>query len=162
MLLIDQVHSMALVHEKLYQSENLAQVDFAEYTQNLLNYLWRAHGDAAATVRLILNLQPVALTVEKAIPSGLILNELVSNALKHAFPNQPDREVSISLFSEQQDHVHLRVSDNGIGLPTNLNWQQTATLGLRLVQMLTEQLAGTLEVCSAGGTAVTLRFARDG
>jgi len=84
----DRVRSMALVHEKLYQSENLAQVDFAEYARSLLNYLWRVHGEAAGRVRLSLALQPVPLSVETAVPCGLILNELAGNALKHAFVNK--------------------------------------------------------------------------
>ena len=80
-----RVRSMALVHEKLYQSADMARVEFAEYAQSLLNYLWRAHGTAASGVRLALDLEPVPLSVNAAVPCGLILNELVSNALKHAF-----------------------------------------------------------------------------
>ena len=80
-----RVRSMALVHEKLYQSADMARVEFAEYAESLLNYLWRAHATTAAGVRLALDLEPVPLSVNAAVPCGLILNELASNALKHAF-----------------------------------------------------------------------------
>ena len=90
----DRVRTMALVHEKLYQSESLANMDFAEYTRSLLNYLWRAHGDATANVRLTLDVQPVSLSMEQAVPCGLLLNELVTNALKHAFRDRDDGELT--------------------------------------------------------------------
>ena len=152
----DQVRAMALVHEKLYQSDNLAETDFAKYTQSLLNYLWRAHGDATANVRLTLDLQPVSLTVESAVPCGLILNELVTNALKHAFRDRDDGELRIQLHTDPDGHVCLRVSDNGIGLPPD--WRQAPSLGLQLVQMLTVQVHGMLNVQSDGGTSFVLRF----
>ena len=87
-----RVRSMALVHEKLYQSADMARVEFAEYAQSLLNYLWRAHGTTASRVRLALDLEPVPLSVNAAVPCGLILNELASNALKHAFHGRADGE----------------------------------------------------------------------
>jgi PAS domain S-box-containing protein len=155
----DRVRSMALVHEKLYQSESLARVEFAEYARSLLNYLWRAHGDMAAHVHLHLDLQPLLVSVEAAVPCGLILNELAGNALKHAFPPQ-DREgkkdedrgdpepctVRVTLGTAPDGRVALRVRDNGTGLPAGFDWQQTRSLGMRLVQMLTEQLGGTVEI----------------
>ncbi len=96
----DRVRTMALVHEKLYQSESLANIDFAEYTRSLLGYLWRAYGEAAANVRLTLDVQPVLLTVETAVPCGLLLNELVTNALKHAFREREDGEVRVGLHAD--------------------------------------------------------------
>jgi len=155
----DQVRSMALVHEKLYQSASLANVDFAEYTHTLLTYLWRAHGDAATRVRLTLDVHPVSLSVEEAVPCGLILNELVTNTLKHAFGHRADGELCVSLQSDPQNGVCLRVSDNGVGFPVDLDWRHAPSLGLRLVQMLTGQLGGKLEMCSDDcGTNVTLLF----
>ena len=93
----DRVRSMALVHEKLYESANLAEVQFADYAQSLLAYLWRAHGAAAARIRLTLELDPVALSVETAVPCGLILNELAGNALKHAFAGRTEGDVTVAL-----------------------------------------------------------------
>ena len=154
----DQVRSMALVHEKLYQSSSLANVNFAEYTHSLLNYLWRAHGEVAAAIRLTLNMQPVSISVEKAVPCGLILNELVTNALKHAFRDRTNGEITITLHAGPDNRIRLRVSDNGVGLPANVDWKKSPSLGLRLVQMLAGQLRGKLEVERDNGTTVTLTF----
>jgi two-component sensor histidine kinase len=92
-----RIRSMALVHEKLYQSADLAHIDFAEYSRSLMNYLWRAHGAVAANIRLTLNLAPVSLPVDTAVPCGLILNELGGNALKHAFRGRSEGEVTVAL-----------------------------------------------------------------
>jgi two-component sensor histidine kinase len=168
----DRVRSMALVHEKLYQSSSLAQVEFAEYARSLLNYLWRAHGTVAAQVRLSLDLQPVPLSIETAVPCGLILNELAGNALKHAFSkrhaetrregkgekgrrgeeeNGEGSEVRVTLGTDSDGRVTLRVSDNGSGLPAGVDWRNSRSLGLRLVQMLTGQIGGTVEVATREG-----------
>jgi PAS domain S-box-containing protein len=153
-----RVRSMALVHEKLYQSADMARVEFAEYAQSLLNYLWRAHGNTAAGVRLALDLEPVPLSVNSAVPFGLVLNELASNALKHAFRGRADGEVSVVLRGCPEGRVCLRVRDNGAGLPAGLDWRRADTLGLRLVQMLAGQLHATVEVCSGNGTEFTVAF----
>jgi len=123
----DQVRTMALVHEKLYQSESLACVDFAEYAESLLAYLWRAHGEAAARVRLTLNVQPVSISIEQAVPCGLILNELVTNTLKHAFRDRTSGELTVELHADLDNKVCLSVSDNGVGLPAD--WRQSPSLG---------------------------------
>lgn len=153
-----RVRSMAMVHEKLYQSGDLARIDFAEYAQSLLNYLWRAHGGVASGVRLALDMEPVSLSVNVAVPLGLILNELAGNALKHAFPDGTDGEVTVSLRSGPEGQVRLGVRDNGVGLPEGLDWKQARSLGLRLVQMLAGQLHAAVEVSSDGGTKFTITF----
>jgi len=152
----DQVRTMALVHEKLYQSESLANIDFAEYTQSLLSYLWRAYGDAAMAVRLTLDVQPVTISIEQAVPCGLLLNELVTNALKHAFRDRADGELTVALHAAPDETVCLSVRDNGVGLPAD--WQHSPSLGLQLVQMLTRQVRGTLDVRTESGTAFALTF----
>jgi len=152
------VRSMALVHEKLYQSDNLAQVDFAEYARSLLTYLWRAHGSAAAAVRLTLDLQSMSLSVETAVPCGLILNELATNALKHAFPGRSEGEVTTALHADGNGGVRLSVRDNGVGLPPGMDWRQTPSLGLRLVQMLAGQLDAAVEVKNESGTEFVIAF----
>jgi two-component sensor histidine kinase len=153
-----RVRSMAMVHEKLYQSADLAQVEFADYAQSLLNYLWRAHGSAAPGVRLTLDLAPVSLPVNAAVPCGLILNELVSNALKHAFGGRDGGEVAVSLRGGAQGRVRLCVRDDGRGLPAGFDWSQAQSLGLRLVQMLAGQLRAAVEASSNGGTEFTVTF----
>ena len=154
----DRIRSMALVHEKLYQSESLAGVDFAEYTSSLLDYLWRAHDSSLSRVRLNRELQSVSISVETAVPCGLILNELVSNALKHAFQGRTEGEVTVTLRQALNGLICLRVSDNGTGLPPGLDWWQAPTLGLRLVKMLAGQLNGSLGVKSGEGTEFQLTF----
>ncbi len=153
-----RVRSMALVHEKLYQSADMARVEFAEYAQSLLNYLWRAHGSVASGVRLALDMEPVSLSVNAAVPSGLILNELVSNALKHAFRGRTGGEVAVSLRGGADGGVCLRVRDNGTGLPPDLDWRQADSLGLRLVQILAGQLRATVEVSGGEGTEFAVTF----
>jgi PAS domain S-box-containing protein len=153
-----RVRSMALVHEKLYQSADLARVDFAEYIGGLLGYLWRAHGPAAASVTLKLDLEPVALPVDIAVPCGLILNELAGNTLKHAFQGLPGDEVIVSLRNLQDGRILLGVRDNGKGLPEGFDWRQARSLGLRLVQMLASQLDAKVEVTSGKGVGFEITF----
>jgi two-component sensor histidine kinase/HAMP domain-containing protein len=153
-----RVRSMALVHEKLYQSADLAHIDFAEYTRSLLSYLWRAHGAIAADVRQTFDLEPVSLSVDTAVTCGLILNELAVNALEHAFQGRADGEVTVSLHSGADGRIRLSVSDNGVGLPAGFDWRQTRSLGLRLVQMLARQLDGDVAVSGEEGTAFTVTF----
>ena len=156
----DRVRSMALVHEKLYQSESLARVDLAEYTRSLLTYLWRAHGSATAAIQLDLALQPVTLPMEEAVPYGLVLNEVLTNALKHAFRGRSGGEIQVALTTEADGRVCLGIRDNGVGLPAGLDWRQSPSLGLRLVQMLSGQLHGAVELRTSGaGTEFKLTFA---
>jgi two-component sensor histidine kinase len=153
-----RVRSMAMVHEKLYQSADLARIELAEYIRSLLDYLWRAHKTAASDVRLTVDLEPVLLSVNAAVPCGLILNELVGNALKHAFRRSADGEVTVELHGGAPDRICLQVRDNGRGLPAGSDWRQSQSLGLRLVQMLAGQLHAAVEVTSREGTAFTITF----
>ena len=153
-----RVRSMAMVHEKLYQSADLARVEFADYTQSLLGYLWRAQGPAATGIQLKLGLKPVFLSVTAAVPCGLILNELFTNALKHAFQGRSTGRVFVSLFEDVQKKVYLSVCDDGIGLPLDLDWEHSRSLGLRIVKMLARQLHGVVEVVREKGTQFTILF----
>ena len=151
---------MALVHEKLYQSESLAGVDFADYTRSLIGFLSRAHRRAETTVRLKLDLQPVSLPVETAVPCGLILNELITNAFKHAFRGRSQGEVTTTLRGGPDGRVSLRVSDDGVGLPAGMDWRQSQSLGLRLIHLLAGQLDASVEVQTGGGTEFLISFAQ--
>jgi PAS domain S-box-containing protein len=154
----DRVRTMALVHEKLYQTEDLARLDFAEYGSSLLNYLWRAHGAATGNVRLNMLMVPLILPVEMAVHCGLILNELGSNAIKHAFPNGCG-EVTVTLAHDPATGAAcLRVRDNGVGLPADLDWRQSSSLGLRLVQMLAGQMCGSVQTGPGPGTEFQINF----
>jgi PAS domain S-box-containing protein len=156
-----RVRSMALVHEKLYQSTDLARIDFAEYSRSLLGYLWRAHGAAAADVRLTLDLELVQLPVDTAVPCGLILNELAGNTLKHAFQGRNEGEVSVALKNGVNGCIRLSVSDNGVGLPQGFDWRQASSLGLHLVKLLTKQLGASVEVSGGDGTMFEIVFQAD-
>ena len=153
-----RVRSMAMVHEKLYQAADLAQVAFADYAQSLLTYLWQAHGAEAAGLRLEMDLEPVAFAVNTAVPCGLILNELVSNALKHAFKGRREGRVWVALRRGADGRVRLSVRDDGLGLPEGLDWRQADSLGLRLVEMLARQLNADIQATSGPGTEFQLSF----
>jgi PAS domain S-box-containing protein len=153
-----RVRSMALVHEKLYQSADLAHIDFAEYARSLLGYLWRAHGAKASVIRLTFDLEPLLLPVDTAVPCGLILNELAGNALKHAFPDQRTGEVNISLHVDAERLVSMSVRDDGVGIPEGLDWRKARSLGLRLMQMLAGQLNATTQLNRIDGTEFLITF----
>jgi PAS domain S-box-containing protein len=153
-----RVRSMALVHEKLYQSTDMARIDFSEYTGSLLNYLWRAHGGAASGIRLVFESEPVPLSINAAIPCGLILNELATNALKHAFRGREKGEVRVSLHGDAEGEVRIVVRDNGTGLPPDFDLRQAKSLGLSLVQILVKQLSARLEISSGEGTEFSIRM----
>jgi PAS domain S-box-containing protein len=153
---IYRVRSMALVHEKLYQSTDLARIDFADYAQSLLGYLWQAQG-AENGIQLGFKMESVFLPVNAAVPCGLILNELFSNALKHAFIGRDRGKVTVSL-NNQGEKVCLGVRDNGTGMPPEIDWKKARSLGLRLVQMLARQLNATVEVVNMRGTEFMITF----
>jgi PAS domain S-box-containing protein len=141
----DRVYSMALVHERLYRSEDLASVDFAEYTEELTNQLFHTHVLSADTIRLKLEVEKISLDIDRAIPCGLILNELISNALKHAFPNGRSGEIRVSLQRTKNGGLILSVADNGVGLPDEATLQTRRSLGMRLVHSLATQLDTQIE-----------------
>ncbi len=152
-----RVRSMALIHEKLYQSPDVANIDLADYLDSLTASLLRSTGENGGRIRLELDAQPVALDIDRAVPCGLIVNELVTNAFKYAFPDGRAGTISVCL-RENQGRLNLRVSDDGVGLPADLNIEASDSIGLQLVTGLTEQLEGTLEATAEGGTCWTLEF----
>jgi PAS domain S-box-containing protein len=153
-----RVRSMSLVHERLYQSQDLARVDFAEYMRSLANHLFRSYGINTNVIQLKINSDDVFLGVDTAIPCGLIINELVSNSLKHAFPDGREGEVCIELRADD-GQLTLMVSDNGVGFPQDLDFRDTGSLGLQLVNTLVEQIEGTIELDRSSGTAFRIAFA---
>jgi two-component sensor histidine kinase len=154
----NRIQSMALLHEILYQSEDLAMVDFPKYVLRTVDYLFRSFGVKDGQIRLHTELDQLALELDDALPLGLLISEVVSNSLKHAFPQGRRGEVSVFLRQQSDTTISLRLSDNGIGLPPELDWITTRSLGLRLVRALAQQLRGNLEIHSLGGTEVRLTF----
>jgi len=152
----DRIHSMALLHESLYKSDNLARIDFPEYIQQLADHLFRSYGVAAERIHLRTELDPVFLNMDNAVPCGLLINELISNSLKYAFPNGGG-EIYVSVRGVD-DRVTLTVADDGVGLPAGFDWANARSLGLRLVRTLAEQLDATLEHGDGSGTRFQLTF----
>jgi PAS domain S-box-containing protein len=149
----NRVKSMALIHEQLYQTDNLARIDLVEYIERLTNHLsrsWRANH-----VSLQLDIEALFLTIETAIPCGLIINELVTNAMKYAFPAQEGRhqlagKIWVTIQPSDNHHLTLSVRDNGVGFPADINFRRPRSLGLTLVTTLVKQIKGTIELQGEG------------
>ena len=157
-----RVVTMALIHEQLYGSQHMDQIDFAEYTQTLVNELFYSYTGSADHVTGRLDTSRVLLKVEQAIPCGLIVNELVTNALKYAYPDGQSGEVIIGLTETADGVVNLSVSDRGIGLPEGLDWTNSESMGLPIVDLLAKQIGGKLSVRSGPGAAFTIEFPNEG
>ncbi|WP_224249068.1 sensor histidine kinase [Hyalangium gracile] len=152
-----RIRSMALVHEKLYRSSDLSRVDFADYVQSLASLLFRSYGTDPQRISLRVEGGPLLLSIETAVPCGLIVNELLSNSIKHAFPNGRQGNIVVGVGTDERGCV-IRVADDGIGLPESLRLEQTETLGLQLVRTLAGQLRSSIELNRAGGTSFKLHF----
>ena len=141
-----RIRSMALVHEKLYQSKDLSRIDFSKYIESLIMFLFHSYRVNSDLVRMKTEVRDVLLDINSAIPCGLIINELVMNALKHAFPEGRKGEIIVSLRASGDDRFTLSVSDDGVGFPEGIDFHKTETLGMQLVTMLVEQLDGTISL----------------
>jgi two-component sensor histidine kinase len=160
--LSSRVRAMSLVHEKLYRSESLAKIDFQDYLQSLISHLRTSFG--SPNIKCQIEALGVEMPLDLAVPCGMIINELVSNALKHAFPGnhtEPGNKVDTITVAVYRDHdtYNLSVADNGVGLPPGFDLNTVETLGLVLVRMLGgHQLGGVYEIEQLGGTRITLQF----
>ena len=155
----DRIRSMALVHEMLYRSQDLARVDFPQYVRALVPQLFRSY-NPGGRIRYRVEIDEIVFGVDLAVPCGLIINELVANALKHAFPGDRRGEICVRMRLEQ-DRYRLSVEDDGIGFPAGLDVSQTGTLGLQLVRTLTEQIGGRLQEKTGQGTAFVIDLPRE-
>ncbi|ALA59113.1 putative Histidine kinase family [Nitrospira moscoviensis] len=158
----DRVRSMALVHEKLYQSEDLARTELGAYARNLMRELFQAHREQSESIALRLEVEPLHLPVDMAIPCGLILNELATNSLKHAFVGRDRGAIRIELARMDDGRARLVFQDDGRGFPPGMDWRATSSLGLRLIRMLSDQLDAELVLHEGPGTTFELRFAAGG
>ena len=154
----NRVRSMALIHEQLYQSKNLATIDVAEYIRRLAVNLFRSHGVDPNVITLAMDLDDVKLPIDTAVPCGMILNELISNALEHAFPPGKEGEIRIGLRADSRGTCELTLSDTGVGFPSDVDIAGSSSSGLHLVAALTEQLGGTLERETREGARFTITF----
>jgi two-component sensor histidine kinase len=154
----NRVQSMALIHERLYHSNDAARLDFESYLRTLMAYLFASYSTSNTAIALKLNVDHITFGVDTAIPCGLIVHELVANALKHAFPGGKPGEIHLDLRAGDNGRYTLRVRDNGDGFPEDVDFRRVESLGLKLVNMLTQQLDGVIELQRNGGTAFTITF----
>ncbi|TAE95846.1 MAG: histidine kinase, partial [Oscillatoriales cyanobacterium] len=154
----NRLYSMALIHEKLYRSTNLAKINFGEYLEDLVSNLFQSYNISDNRIQLQVLAEQISLNIETATPCGLIANELVSNTLKHAFPHDTSGTVSVQCYQTGDREIHLFVKDNGIGFPENIDFRKTNSMGFQVVCTLTEQLEGTIEMSREIGTAFHLVF----
>ncbi len=155
----NRIESMALVHEKLYQSANLSQVNFGEYARSLSALLIASYGARAAQITLRTEIDNVSLSVDVALPLGLIINELLSSQPhQYAFPGGQRGEVGIELHHLEDGQIQVIVADNGAGFPRDIDFRETGTLGMQLVRALTEQIEGAIELRRDHGTEFRISF----
>lgn len=156
----DRVRTMALVHEKLYQSEDMESIDFADYTKNLITYLSQSYVVGNRNISIDLDVADVFLNMDTAVPLGIIINELVSNSLKYAFEDKDENEKGIISVDIEHlgDDFMLKVSDDGCGIPEDIDFRDTESLGLQLVTNLVEQIDGNIELKRDNGTKFIIRF----
>ncbi len=155
----NRVRSMAIIHECLYQSPDLARMDFSDYVDKLTDNLLRTYSVQMDKIKLRLDVAKVPLSLDIAIPCGLIVTELVSNALKYAYPGGREGTIFVQFRSLSENKgFELTVADEGVGLDHPIDFESTESLGLRLVHILTEQLRGQIRVQSMGGTRFTMQF----
>jgi len=155
----NRITSMALIHEKLYQSQNFTKIDINGYIKDLVNGLFQSYGISTSKIALNLHVEDVPIGIDSAIPCGLIINELVTNSLKYAFPGDKKGELAIKLHSNGENMIELVVSDDGVGIPQDLDLHNVKSLGLHLVTILSEnQLQGEINLNRDRGTEFQIKF----
>jgi two-component sensor histidine kinase len=154
----DRIRAMAAVHSMLYKSESLAEINFGEYVRETAGHLFRSYNTNPKAVSLLIHAEDVMISINTAIPCGLIINELISNVLKHAFPDGRSGEIRVEM-KKDENGIRIIFEDNGAGFPEGIDFHNTETLGLQLINMLVAQLDGAIEMDRNGGTryVITLK-----
>lgn len=155
---LNRIRSMALIHERLYQSKNFSKINVPDYIKDVTNYLLRTYKSNQREVKINAEVENLSISIEVAIPLGLLINELVSNSLKYAFNNMSNGLISIKMNNIGNGGYKLVLKDNGIGIPDNIDFRNTKSLGLQLVNNLVEQLEGNIELDKTAGTRFTINF----
>ena len=155
----NRISSMSLVHEKLYRSKDLAKIDFNDYINDLVANLFQSYNSRSGNIKLNMNIQNIRLDIDFAIPCGLIINELVTNSLKYAFPEGRKGEIQVAFFKNDENMLELMIGDNGIGISKDTDFRKTESLGLHLVTILAEkQLHGEIYLNRDHGTEFHIKF----
>jgi two-component sensor histidine kinase len=155
-----RMQAMALIHQKLYQSENIACINMPAYINELVNYLQDSF-NAGSHIRFERHIEPLTLDVAMAVPLGLILNEAISNAIKYAFPGNRNGSIVISINRTDDTHFLLTIADDGVGLPANFDIYKSNSLGINLMQGLSKQLGCRFKIVSDKGVTITIEFTED-
>jgi len=154
-----EIHTLALIHEHLYQSRQFTHIEMGEYVRDLVKFLYQIYADKVRLITPILDYQKIYLTINQALPLAIIINEAISNVFKHAFREGQEGTLEITLKKVPPHNVFLKIKDNGVGLPPNLDIQSTQTLGIRLMKNLVEdQLKGKFYLTQDKGTAILIQF----
>ncbi len=154
----NRIRTMALIHEKLFRSKSMSAVDFGNYLKSLIIELINFYTIDINRIRIHQRISSMKLDISKAIPCGLIVNELITNALKYAFPDNREGDIWLSVKDIGDDSAEIEIRDNGIGLDASIDFETTQTMGLRIVRLLTEQLDGKMEILAKEGSCFTLKF----
>jgi two-component sensor histidine kinase len=154
----DRIRAMAAVHSLLYKSKNFAEINFGDYIREMAGQLFRSYNTSPETISLLIRAEDIKLSLDTAIPCGLMINELVTNALKYAFPGGRKGEIRIEM-KRIEEGVRIVFADNGVGFPEGVDFHNTETLGLQLVHILVAQLGGAIEMYGNSGTmyVITLK-----
>jgi two-component sensor histidine kinase len=159
---------MSIIHEELYNSKNMETINFASYLKKLTDDLFKSYKVGSSEIQLILDVEDIFFEMDNAIPLGIIVNELISNSLKYAFPEGRNGKIHVKLYRDVNNkkkiltslcrHYTLVVEDNGVGLPDSINFRNTSSLGLQLVNTLVDQINGEIELKNESGTKYTIQF----
>lgn len=155
---MNRVRTMAMIHEKLYGSKELSHIEFAEYVKQLAIHIFISYGVKPNTIKINVKAKDVFLDIDTAVPCGLLVNEIISNSLKHAFPCREKGLIEVELYVDKDNFYNLFISDDGIGIPQNLNPDNHDSLGLRLINTLAKQLGSEMNVNCSNGTKYYFRF----
>jgi len=153
-----RIRSMALIHERLYKSKNLSEIKASEYIKNLVEYLEGTYHSPSREIEITTEIKDHYLNLDVAISCGLIINELVSNSMKYAFPRNHFGKIKVSLQSDDEDNLLLTIKDDGIGMSLNLQTLNPQSLGLELVKLMVKQLNGKMAIDGTAGTSITITF----
>ena len=153
----NRIKSMAFVHQRLYQHDNLKKINFGDYPETLASDIFKSYVSNPDQITLDIDTEDVALDIDTAIPLGLILNELISNSLKYAFPEGRKGKLMVKSYLKD-NRYNLIVSDNGIGIPEELNYEKLNSLGLKLIYSLSEQIGAKVKLDTTNGTKFEITF----